>query len=584
VERSDTSRQEGGLDDGAKPVPRSFGFGDDDAWLRRVRSIESAEPLGQIGAYEILGEAGRGAQGVVYRARRSGTRLEVALKRLVAGSLATPEMRRRFDREIEAASTLNHPNIVRILGIDDVDGQRVLTMEWVDGVPITEWATAKGPAGRSLNELMQVFMKTCEAVQHAHQRGVIHRDLKPSNLLVDDGGEPRVVDFGLAKSLDIEASEDRTVTRTGQFVGTPAYASPEQLQGVDPFDVRSDVYSLGVILYHLIAGELPYRVSGSLVEMAQAIQETEPVSPSSLSGRGDRMLDAIVLKAIAREKRARYQSVEALADDIRRYLHGDAVMARPMRHVDRFVRLVRRNPVAASFMMAVFVGLIVGFVHLSRLSGSLMEQTALESAAMHSDMLDRLNTLYSDAVAWPMQGLGITVTHDMAGRTDAIPLPATFTIALGEDMEDSKYGMKLRLYSEFPYRTRTNGGPHDNFERDALRQLRRQPDDPVYRFEDYNGRYSLRYATARRMDRSCVGCHNHHPDSPKRDWQVGDVRGVLEIIHPLARDVERTGEALRGTFVLAGSISGALFLLSIIAMFAGNRRRVQRFAGGRQGR
>ena len=153
---------------------------------------------------------------------------------------------------------------------------------------------------------------------------------------------------------------------------------------------------------------------------------------------------------------------------------------------------------------------------------------------------------------------------------------------VGEQMRDSEYGMKLRLYSDYPFRTRTDGGPKDAFEFEALNLLRKNPEQAVHRFEEYEGQYSLRYATARRMRESCVQCHNNHPDSPKTDWKVGDIRGGQEIIHPLERDVVRTRDALRGTFLLVGDTSSALFLLSIAAVVVGNRRRVQRFSGARK--
>ncbi len=560
-------------------VPENFGFDEDgDAWIDRIRESESGESLGRIGDYEVLAEAGRGAQGIVYRARRAGTKVDAALKRLAAGVFATASMRRRFDREIEAASALDHPNIVRILGIDEADGQRVLAMEWVDGKPITQWAAPTDHRPPALPRLIDVFLKVCDAVHHAHQRGVIHRDLKPSNILVETRGEPHVVDFGLAKLLDTNEPGDVPVTRTGQFVGTPAYASPEQLDGGNSFDVRTDVYSLGVVLYHLVAGRLPYPASVSLTEMARLVREAEPVAPSAVSGRGDRTLDAVVLKCIAKPQSARYQSVEALSDDLRRYLRGEAVRARPCGRVERIKRVCRQNPVAVSLMIAVFSGLAVGLVHLYRLSGKLLEQTALDSAAMHADMLDRMNALYSSLVATPMQEYGVDVTHDFAGKSGAVPLPASFTIVLGEDMRDSEYGMQVRLYSDHPFRSRPDGGARDTFECDALAQLRENPDQAVYRFEDYDGRYSLRHATARRMEASCVQCHNNHPNSTKRDWKVGDVRGVLEIIHPLDRDVARTQEALRGTFLLIGGISGTIFVIAAAVVVVGNVRRRQRMA------
>ncbi len=275
----------------------------------------------------------------------------------------------------------------------------------------------------------------------------------------------------------------------------------------------------------------------------------------------------------------RYETIRHLADDLLRYLDGESIHARRIGPVERLWRWCRRNPVAASLLIAVFLGLTVGLVHLSRLSGALLEKTALQSAAMHADVLDRMNALYSSAVAGPMRGLGVDVTHNFNEIEGAIPLPATFTIALGEDMHDSEYGMQLRLYSDHPFRTRRDGGPRDSFERRALAELRKNPAQPVHQFEASEGRYSLRYATARRMGESCVRCHNSHPDSTKTDWKVGDVRGVLEIIHPLERDVVRTRRALRGTFLLVGLISGAFFFLAVAAVVAGNLRRGQRFSG-----
>jgi adenylate cyclase len=215
----------------------------------------------------------------------------------------------------------------------------------------------------------------------------------------------------------------------------------------------------------------------------------------------------------------------------------------------------------------------VGFWHLSLLSEHLVRSTALESAAQQSEMLEVVNALYSSKVVERLQSHGVVVTHDYAARSGAIPLPATFTIESGEEIgRQSKTGMLFRLYSDSPFRSRTDGGPRDDFERSALAGLRNNPVLPVYRFESFQRRPSLRYATARVMKADCIGCHNQDTNSTKRDWKVGDVGGVLEIIRPLDRDIARTHEGLRGTFLLVAVVSGALLLLSGLVLVVRSRR------------
>jgi adenylate cyclase len=184
-------------------------------------------------------------------------------------------------------------------------------------------------------------------------------------------------------------------------------------------------------------------------------------------------------------------------------------------------------------------------------------------------MLESLNGFYSSKVVDRVKTQGIEVTHDYAAKERAIPLPATLTIELGNHIsEHSQRGMMVRLYSDYPFRSRRDGGPKDDFERDALNKLRSTPQDAFYRFEDYQGRPALRYATARVMKESCVRCHNTHAESTKRDWKVGDVRGVVEIIRPLDRDVARTHDGLRGTFRLI-AVTSAILLLSLSLFVSG---------------
>ncbi|MEZ5065973.1 MAG: serine/threonine-protein kinase [bacterium] len=329
-----------------------FGF-DDDTWLDRLREAENEAPWGRAGVYEIREEIGRGGQGVVYRARDPRSGRDVAIKCLVGGALASPANRRRFSREISAAASLRHRNVVTWLGVTEVHGQPAIVLEWIDGAPIDRWAAGDG-ARRPVDAIVRVVTQVADAIRHAHQRGVLHRDLKPSNVLVDADDVAHVLDFGLAKSA---RDTSATFTATGQFLGTPAYASPEQVRGsADAFDVRSDVYALGVLFYELLAGRMPYDLGRTLVEAFESIERTEPARLRSLAPDVPADLEAIVAKMLEKDPARRYQSVDSLLTDLDAFRRGLPVAAREQSALYSLRRSVRRHRVAVS---VVAVGLLV---------------------------------------------------------------------------------------------------------------------------------------------------------------------------------------------------------------------------------
>ncbi len=317
-----------------------------------------------VGPYRILGILGEGGMGIVYRARQTQPiQREVALK-LVKRGMDTDRFIARFEAERQTLARMDHPNIAKVLDAGaDVRGHPYFVMELVRGVPITEYCQSNDPGTK---EILDLFLSVCRAVQHAHQQGIIHRDLKPSNVLVtlqDDRPAAKIIDFGIARAMEDPSAGRTLLTQEGQIIGTPEYMSPEQTLG-DPsrVDMRADVYSLGVILYELLAGDLPYDTrQTSIVERARVIRE-EP--PRPLRGRNTqtreirRDLEIIVFKAMEKDPDQRYYSAAALADDIHRYLTSQPILAHRPSTIYQVRKLVARHRVSFAFVVTVFVLLI----------------------------------------------------------------------------------------------------------------------------------------------------------------------------------------------------------------------------------
>jgi len=285
----------------------------------------SAGGAPQVEGYEITGQLGRGGMGTVWRAAQLHPRRPVALKLLGEGSFGSDKARARFEREVELTARLEHPNIARLYESGPHHGVYYYAMELIDGASLDRFVGAQGLSQRRVLELMATV---CRAVQHAHQRGVIHRDLKPSNILVTPDGQPHVLDFGLAKTF-LDEDAGLTVSLDGEVAGTPAYMSPEQARGdVRALDTRTDVYSLGVILFKLLTGEFPHDLSGPRHLALHRIAEEEARRPRQITRKVDRELEALLLKALAHEPDGRYASAGELAQDIGNYLNGNPLTAK----------------------------------------------------------------------------------------------------------------------------------------------------------------------------------------------------------------------------------------------------------------
>src|SRR5436190_1966001 len=303
-------------------------------------AVRAATMLGELGDYELLEEIGRGAQGVVFRARQKSLNRIVALKVISLGQWASRAHLKRFRREAEAAASLDHPCIVPIYEVDERDGSCYFSMKLIEGGQLDEVVKRTPMPVRQATALMA---KVARTVHYAHEHGILHRDIKPGNILLDAKGEPHLTDFGLARLVESES----TVTRTLEVLGTPSYMAPEQAVGNNAaISSATDVYGLGAVLYQLLSGHPPF-AGGTTYETVKLLLDTEPRQPRALNAKIDRDLSIICLKCLEKDPKRRYSSALALAEDLDRWLKHEPIQARRTGIFIRGQKWIRRNPASA---------------------------------------------------------------------------------------------------------------------------------------------------------------------------------------------------------------------------------------------
>ena len=580
----------------ATPVPA--------ATPRSTPSGVQAAGLPIVAGYVLLSELGRGGMGVVYKAKHEKLKRIVALKMVSMHPQGDAQELVRFQAEAEVVARLHHPNIVQIFEVGEQDGSPYLALEFVTGGTLRNRLDGKPQPIRAAVQLVQQLAR---AVHAAHLRGIVHRDLKPANILLQPTpptenwnaasagaieanqvyGVPKVTDFGVAKWIyDGDAPGS-----SGGLVGTPLYMAPEQAkEQPEEIGPAADIYSLGVILYELLTGRPPF-ISSSAVDVMRQLISDPPVPPRQLRPELPRDLEAICRRCLEKDPRHRYPTAQLLADDLGSFLGGEPVRARPQGPAERLWNWSVKNPVPSTLLLTISAVLLFGQWTLHRLADQMVESTTRESAAQQTELIKTVNSLYTD-VAARAKAAGVVVSHKYPELEGSIPIPAKFTIELGQRMqsraESDDHGagldqsfLQLKLYSEHPFRRRTDSPPRYQFGKDALAFYQDAANKglPFDRIEKTRaGAKVLRYATPLIVEERCLKCHNDPKlyeldEFRKSDWKPGDVRGVLEVVCPLEDNTEQTQQTLLNTYLQVAGVGAVVLTASWAGLMFGRRRR-----------
>jgi serine/threonine protein kinase len=394
------------LDTLVKPPPREEPPETSDATLARPKGSAQPSPAmsmpptagaarapaRRFGNYELVDTIAKGGMGIVYKAKHLKLNRIVALKMILSGKFADDLEVQRFYSEAEAAAKLRHPNIVGIHDVGECEGQHFFSMDYIEGKSLADVLKDQALAPKHAAEMLQTI---AAAMHYAHTEGVVHRDLKPSNVLLDAGGSPLITDFGLAKQVQGGGGASQ-MTMAGTVVGTPSYMPPEQAAGrIELVNVRSDVYSLGAILYELLSGRPPFRGAG-VMETLKAVLENEPVALRVLSPSIPRDLETICHKCLQKEPEKRYATAKELADELGRFLRGEPILAQPIGPLARAWRWCLRNPVVASTSAAALFGLILALI--ASTVGYVKTSAALAESEVSRQLAEESNRQAMEAV------------------------------------------------------------------------------------------------------------------------------------------------------------------------------------------